>query len=467
MKFLANLSIRNKLAGIILVTTILALGIGFFLVVLTSLELFEEHLVQTIDVITRAAGDYSAFGLAFEDEREAEASLAKLREFDVVLEAHLYGNDRRLFVSFSRSGEPSPPAEVRDDHWEIREGYVHLFTPVTWQGERYGTIYVKGSTDELEDQKRQHLVTMGTVMAALVVAAIFFAYLLQGPISKPILELAERAQEISTRADYSIRVERPGDDEIGQLYDGLNGMLAQIQLRQEELDRSNRDLDQFAYVASHDLKAPLRAIATLSGWLEEDLAENLSEDGRQQMRLLRGRVKRMDGLIDGILQYSRVGRTDSQEDMVDAGELVREVVELLDPPDGFEVTIGPGMPRFRTRGLRLGQVFSNLINNAIKYHDRADGKVAVAVERQNGFYEFTVSDDGPGIPPQHHEKVFVMFQTLQPRDEVESTRMGLSLVKKLVEEEGGTVRLESAEGEGAKFRFTWPAGGPSLREPKG
>ncbi len=464
-RFLANLSIRSKLAGIILVTTILALGTGFSLVIVTSLRLFEEHLVQTIEVIARAAGDFSAVGLAFEEPEESEFAFAQLKEFDKVAEAHLYDNDKNLFVSYSRSGEISPPAEVYDEHWEIRDGFVHLFTPVSFQDERWGTIYVRATTEELEEQKRKHLTAMATLMGALVIAAVVFAYFLQGLISKPILDLAAKAQEISSKADYSIRVEKPGSDEIGILYDGFNDMLAQIQLRQEELERSNRDLDQFAYVASHDLKAPLRAIATLSRWLEEDIAGKLSDEGREQMRLLRSRVQRMDSLIEGILRYSRAGRTDGQGEPVDVGELLGEVIELLAPPDGFEIRIGPGMPRLYTRRLRLSQVFSNLINNAIKYHHRENGRVEITVEPQDGYYEFSVSDDGPGIPRQHHERVFVMFQTLQPRDEVESTGLGLSLVKKLVEEEGGRVEVESEEGRGATFRFTWPAGDrPAVRE---
>lgn len=458
MRFFANLSIRNKLAGIILVTTILALGVGFTLVIVTSLRLFEEHLVQTIDVIARAAGDYSAFGLAFDDPVEGEASLAQLREFDNVVEAHLFDNDKNLFVSYSRSGEATPPAEVYDSHREIRDGFVHLFTPVFWHGDRWGTIYVRATTAELEEQKRRHLTAMATLMGALVIAAVVFAYFLQGLISGPILALAGKAQEISSNADYSIRVRKPGSDEIGILYDGFNDMLAQIQRRQEELERSNRDLDQFAYVASHDLKAPLRAIATLSGWLEEEIADRLSAEGKEQMRLLRGRVQRMDALIEGILRYSRAGRSDSRGEPVDVGELLREVIELLAPPRGFEIRIGSEMPQLFTRRLRLSQVFSNLIDNAIKYHDRADGRVEITAEQQDGCYEFAVADDGPGIPPQHQERVFVMFQSLQPRDEVESTGLGLSLVKKLVEEEGGRITLESEEGQGATFRFTWPAG---------
>jgi len=276
-------------------------------------------------------------------------------------------------------------------------------------------------------------------------------------ISNPILYLAEMAQRISANADYTIRVPKPGNDEIGVLYDGFNDMLEQIQKRQEDLERSNRDLDQFAYVASHDLKAPLRAIATLSGWIEEDLQDKLSPEAADQMRLLRSRVQRMDGLIEGILQYSRVGRLDSHGERVDVDHMLREIVEFLAPPDGFKVEIAPDMPVLVTKRMRLEQVFSNLINNAIKYHDREDGRVDVTVRRAGRFFEFSVADDGPGIAEEHHDKVFMMFQTLQPRDQVESTGLGLSLVKKLVEEEGGSVSLSSELGKGATFRFSWPA----------
>jgi len=461
----ANLSIRNKLVGIILVTTITALATGFALISYYSVRLFEEHLLDTMGVIARAAGNYSAIALAFEDPAEADTSLGNLAGFDYVLEAHLFDDRRRLFASYVRDGEGDPPDRIFDSHGEISGGYVHVFAPVIWDEDRYGTIYLRGSTSELEELKGKHLTYMVTVMLVLVAAAIVSAYLLQRLISKPILHLAARAQEISDHADYSIRVEKPGSDEIGLLYDGFNEMLAQIQLRQEELERSNRDLDQFAYVASHDLKAPLRAIATLSGWLEEDLQGQLSEEARRQMQLLRSRVQRLDGLIEGILQYSRAGRGASRGETVDVAELLDEVIELLAPPEGFRIVVGPGMPTLVTGRYRLGQVFSNLINNAIKYHRHRDGEVRITVEKRADFYEFSVADDGPGIPPQHHAKVFLMFQTLQPRDEVESTGLGLSLVKKLVEDEGGRIVLESEPGQGATFRFTWPATPRATRSP--
>jgi PAS domain S-box-containing protein len=222
------------------------------------------------------------------------------------------------------------------------------------------------------------------------------------------------------------------------------------------LETSNRELDQFAYVASHDLKAPLRGIANLSEWIEDDLADRFTEESHEHMRLLRGRVHRMEALIDGILQYSRAGRTQNEPERVDTAGLLDDIVDLLAPPEGVEIVVHPGMPVLTTERLPLQQVFLNLVGNAVKYGGPAT-RVDVSARGADGVCEFTVRDDGPGIAAQYHERIFTMFQTLEARDKVEGTGIGLSIVKKMVESRGGRVWVESAPGEGAAFRFTWPA----------
>ena len=231
----------------------------------------------------------------------------------------------------------------------------------------------------------------------------------------------------------------------------LTTVLAQTNVT---LEKRNQELDQFAYVASHDLKAPLRAIANLSGWIEEDLSDKLTADTRHQMNLLRGRVHRMEALINGLLQYSRIGRLDGQKSQVSVGDLLAEVVDSLSPPETFSIEIAP-MPTIVTEKLPLQQVFTNLISNAIKYHPRQDGRVSISVQEYASNYEFVVADDGDGIAPEYHDKVFGIFQTLSPRDTIESTGIGLAIVKKIVEQQGGTIRLESQPGQGAAFYFTW------------
>ncbi|NEP12318.1 MAG: PAS domain S-box protein [Symploca sp. SIO2C1] len=236
--------------------------------------------------------------------------------------------------------------------------------------------------------------------------------------------------------------------------------LAQMTKALEEtttiLEKKNSELDQFAYIVSHDLKAPLRAIANLSQWIEEDLQDHLTEETRHQMDLLRGRVQRMEALINGLLQYSRAGRLQSELELVDVEELLKLVIDSLAPVPTFTIDVMPGMPKFITERLPLTQVFANLISNGIKHNHRSDGKIVILVTETIDFYEFSIADNGPGIAAEFHEKIFVMFQTLEPRDQVENTGVGLAIVKKIIEDKGGKISLESQRSQGATFRFTWP-----------
>jgi PAS domain S-box-containing protein len=223
----------------------------------------------------------------------------------------------------------------------------------------------------------------------------------------------------------------------------------------QALERSNQELDQFAYIASHDLKAPLRAIANLSEWIEEDLAEQLTDDSREYMNLMRKRVHRMEALIDGILQYSCAGRV-HQVETVHVSSLVSEVIELLAPSPNVLIVVEPEMPTLKTERVLLEQIFINLIGNALKYANSANARVQVSVQDVGKFYQFAIADNGPGIAPKYQEKIWTIFQRLEARDKVEGTGVGLSIVKKIVESRAGQVWLASDVGAGATFYFTWP-----------
>lgn len=234
-----------------------------------------------------------------------------------------------------------------------------------------------------------------------------------------------------------------------------------------ELESANEELKNFGYVVSHDLKAPLRAIGSLADWLSTDYADKFDDEGKEHMRLLISRVHRMDGLIDGILQYSRVGRVKETIAAVELNRLVREVIDLLAPPENITVTIENSLPTIMAEPTRIQQLFQNLISNAIKYMDKPEGEIHIACVAEGKQWKFSIADNGPGIDQQHFDKIFQLFQTLAPRDRVESTGVGLALVKKIVEMYGGRVWLESTVGQGSTFFFTLPRMAASAGSSKG
>ncbi|MCB0192893.1 MAG: PAS domain S-box protein [Anaerolineae bacterium] len=237
----------------------------------------------------------------------------------------------------------------------------------------------------------------------------------------------------------------------------LNETLEQrVVERTEELTRIIQDLDQFAYVASHDLKTPLRAIDNLAAWITEDAADNLPEASKEHLEKMRDRVHRMETLLNDLLAYSRAGRDHEEIEEVDTGELVGNILTILALPKRFTVDVQPDMPHVRTNRPLLEMVLRNLIDNAIKHHDRSDGLITVSANRSGKDIVFSVTDDGPGIDPAFHTRIFQIFQTLQSKDKNGGSGVGLAIVKKIIEARGGSIEVESITGQGATFRFTWP-----------
>lgn len=252
------------------------------------------------------------------------------------------------------------------------------------------------------------------------------------------------------------------DDEVVYLVpEGRDITLERQRERQNEryvleLRESNRELEQFAYVASHDLKSPLRGIATLASFIEEDEGDQLSESSKGFLQKLQTRIRHMQQLLDDLLAYARINRSSEKAIEIDTGALVAEIIEMLPVPDGFKVHVPAEMPTLTGCISPLRQVLLNLIGNAVKHHDKEKGLISINVSGRPGFFEFRITDDGPGIEEQYHQKVFEMFKTLQSQDQVEGSGMGLAIVRKLVRRYGGDLSIDSARGRGATFLFTWP-----------
>jgi PAS domain S-box-containing protein len=224
-------------------------------------------------------------------------------------------------------------------------------------------------------------------------------------------------------------------------------------------ERRNRELDQFAHIVSHDLKAPLRAIANLSEWIEEDLAGKIEPETQTNLGLMRSRVYRMENLINGLLDYARVGQTPASLTAFGVEDLLAEIVDSLNIPTSFMLELPTNLPSLTANRVLLSQVFANLIGNACKHHDRPDGHIQITAEPTAQIWTFSVTDDGPGIAEPDQERAFGIFQTLAARDKKENTGIGLSIVKKIVESQGGKISIisptNSELGNGTTFRFTW------------
>ncbi len=246
---------------------------------------------------------------------------------------------------------------------------------------------------------------------------------------------------------------------IGTFVDVSERVEAEKKLKSymHDLEKINTELDQFAYVVSHDLKAPLRAINNLSEWIEEDISHLIEGETKDQFKLLRGRVHRMENLINGILSYSRAGRIKTVKERF----LVKTVVDDLCETFGIKQKIqfviegDPGLELISEK-ITLGQILQNLISNGIKYNDKPNIIITIGWKDTGFNIDFFVKDNGPGISPEFHEKIFIIFQTLQARDEVESTGVGLAIVKKIIDEKGGVIRVQSTMNEGTVFFFSWP-----------
>ncbi len=284
--------------------------------------------------------------------------------------------------------------------------------------------------------------------------------------TKEIQAQAEKLQKSQDTLTYLIQDVNLSRFELQKSNRDLEKEISERQLKEKQIEQyarqlegMNQELKDFAYIVSHDLKAPLRAVAQLAHWLSEDYGKILGEEGKELTELMVARISRMYALIEGILTYSRIGRVKEKKDKVSLSVLVTQVIDVLNPPEHIEISIKTELPVVMADATQMEQVFQNLLNNAIKYMDKPRGYINIHCYDEENQWEFSVTDNGPGIDNKYHEKVFQIFQTLAPKDEQESTGIGLTLVKKIVELYGGTVWFDSEPGKGTTFFFILPKKG--------
>lgn len=343
-------------------------------------------------------------------------------------------------------------------------------------------VAIKLATKHSAEILQRSLVLTIIIFFDAVVISLLFALIGSWTISRPINILKndiDKINKASLDIDISPKLSALSG-EVGELGKSFTSMIYKLKktmvLRdklQDEITRRvryekkqqrtamrlrevNHELDQFAYIISHDLRAPLRAISSLTTWVLDDCNHLLPEESQKNLHLIQSRVKRLDNFILGILAYSHVAKTDVNIETVDVHQLLQEVIDNLAPPPNIKIIIKRAMPVIRTNKAIFMQVFLNLINNAIKYNDKPQGYIDISCKCFKSYYQFNIADNGPGIDPIYHEKIFMIFQTLQSRDTIESTGMGLAIIKKIIERESGKIWVRSMVGQGATFSFTWP-----------
>ncbi|MGC1242885.1 MAG: ATP-binding protein [Chryseosolibacter sp.] len=294
-----------------------------------------------------------------------------------------------------------------------------------------------------------YLTTFSIVLGFLI--SLFLAY----RISTRIMAMVKMANTIAA-GNYEVHTADRGKDELSQLANSLNHMAEVLSENIRLLQRKNEELDQFAHIVSHDLKAPLRGIDNVITWIEEDHSTELPPKISEYIQLIKGRLLRAENMIRGILLYARVGKQNPEREFINLNMLMQDIMENLMLRPGLTLEVQDNLPEIYSEKIPLHQVLSNLISNAIKYHDKADGYIKVYLRSSIDHYIFFVEDNGPGISKNYHEKIFVIFQTLQERDSFESTGVGLAIVKKILDDRKQKITVSSEPEKGTVFSFTWP-----------
>ncbi len=413
-------------------------------------ELSGARTIIMVQCRRDASGKYTHRLLGVNPERQR--ALAESPGIERLVEIVRPLSEPALWRSEGRGGE----AESILEHLGCG---LSLALPLRVGAVGVGVIFVLGLID---DHHLASIVTMQETLADIVAIVLRNSLLIEE--QQHVIAERERAEaELRTHKEHLEEVVAGRTHELNETNNDLHNEIRrrkqvdeQLNILMDDIERADRELQDFAYIASHDLKAPLRGISSLAKWLHKDYAGLLDEKGRRYLNQMLARTKRMHHFIEGILQYSRLGRANIKQEALDADALVRQVITAISPPETILMGITGTLPTVVYDKTLLSQLFQNLLDNAMKHLGKPEGQVMVSCSDRGKHWEFAVKDTGVGIEARHFERIFKMFQSLKPRQEAESTGIGLAQVKKIVERHGGTIRVESTVGEGSAFVFTIP-----------
>ena len=492
-------SIRYKLVLVVLATTLTALIVAGVAMVIYDLRDYQRSWVTDLTAQAEILGRASAPAIAFNDPKSAHEYLALLRARPEIAAAAIYTASGKLFARYYRPGEPAQEfsALPETDGARISGNKIGFYKRIVENNEILGTVYLRGDYAVLS-RLADYLGILATVWAISMFVALLMSAWLQAAVTKPILAISDVARQVMAKRDFSLRVRKTTDDEIGYLVDGINGMLAEVGQRQDALEASNatlgremaerkraeeqlrelnielerrvdartaqleaanKELESFSYSVSHDLRAPVRAIIGFSRMLSEDHIEQFDAEAQRLLGVVQSEAHRMGTLIDDLLAFSRMGRQAIQTVDIDMTQSARSTYEELiaqQATNNVDFQLG-ALPRARGDRSLLGQVWVNLIANALKFSGKqAKPRIEVSAISDETEHVYFVRDNGVGFDPRYQSKLYGVFQRLHDAADFPGTGVGLALVQRIVTRHGGRVWADSKPNEGATFYFTLP-----------
>jgi len=476
--------IRIKLLGLILLSSGVALFLAMIAIVIFDSYDYTEQKINDLATQAEILGKTSTAALTFNDPKAATEYLAALKAQPTIIAAVLYGADGQLFASYSSEHDRSGIfPKVQASGHRVHGEDIELFHRIEQNNEVIGTVYLRAHLQKISRMLHYAWIVLLVILVSLTVG-LWLSTRLQRIISTPILKIATVANAVIDQKDYALRAVKYSQDEIGSLTEAFNQMLSHIQERDanlltsnqslqeevearkqaqealkqniQELARSNAELEQFAYVSSHDLQEPLRMVASYTQLLEKRYFDKFDEKGLLFLHYIVDGAKRMQELIDDLLVLSRVGTRNKPMQIVPSEEAVKIALLNLKPlvQESQAKTTYEVLPMVVGDLIQLTQLFQNLLSNAIKFRGSHIPHIQISATKLNEYWLFAVKDNGIGIAPEHFERIFIIFQRLYGRSEYPGSGIGLAICKKIVERHGGRIWVESKTGEGTTFYFT-------------
>jgi signal transduction histidine kinase len=481
---LKNIPIQRKLMVIIMMTTVAALALMQSVFFVFEYFTFREATLRQLSTAGEVIAANSTAALAFDNQDDARETLGALKAEPHVIAGALYDEDGGLFAKYPADlPAASLPTVPGTPGYHFQKLFLTVFQPVVQGNRQLGTLYLKLDTGPtMKLWLKNSAATALVVIAIALVVAYLISRVLQKQISQPILSLAAAARRITEHRDYSVRATKLGNDELGLLTDSFNQMLAQIQNfnamlerrvqeRTAQLEAANKELEAFSYSVSHDLRAPLRHVDGFAEILRNDASAGLSDTGRRHLQIISESARRMGTLIDDLLVFSRMGRSEIRRTVVNNDELVAEVLQEMSGDlqnRNIKWEIGP-LPEVTADRAMLKQVWVNLLSNAVKYsRPRAEALIQVRCRKnEQAQWEFSVQDNGAGFNMEYAGKLFGVFQRLHHADEFEGTGIGLANVRRIILRHEGTTWAQGEIDKGATFYFTLPVAEEAKHENNG